>query len=116
MGRLIDPEQFGAIIVKVGQSRRTPSSTGVMAPSQGGSGMPSSGVPDLSQLGGATGAGTTSGVTTNTRAQGSSAANIGATGGGTTGANLASKFSDKLPPPSSGKARRGGAASIRSDR
>src|ERR1700694_1773063 len=29
LGRLTDPEQFGAIIVKVGQNRRTPPSTGV---------------------------------------------------------------------------------------
>jgi multidrug efflux pump len=39
LGRLTDPEQFGDIIVKVGQRRPTAPSTKVIAPSQGGFGL-----------------------------------------------------------------------------
>src|SRR5437868_4525536 len=55
MGRLTDPEQFGAIIVKVGQGRPTPPSTGTMAPSQGGFSLAGSSGASPLQLGGAPG-------------------------------------------------------------
>src|SRR3954453_16743186 len=62
LGRLTDPEQFGAIIVKVGRGRPTPPSNGVTAPPQGGPGMPNSGALALSQAGGSAGAGSASGA------------------------------------------------------
>src|SRR6266436_1642485 len=51
IGRLIDPEQFGAIIVKVGQTRPAPPATGAVAPGQGSFGMPDSGALDFPQTG-----------------------------------------------------------------
>ncbi|MBV8558377.1 MAG: efflux RND transporter permease subunit, partial [Planctomycetaceae bacterium] len=87
LGRLTDTEQFGAIIVKVGQGRTTPPSSAVTASPSSGCGMPISGAPDLSQGGGATSAATTIGATTSTSALGIGVAGIGAMGGGMTSSN-----------------------------
>jgi multidrug efflux pump len=86
LGRLTDPEQFGDIIVKVGQSRSTtPPSTSAIAPSQGGSGLPTPGVashrPSGMTLPGTAstttiGSGTTSSGTTNSM---TGVGNIGST-------------------------------------
>src|SRR4051812_4118363 len=50
IGRLVDPEQFGAIIVKAGQSPPTSPSTAANSPPAGGLGMPSSGFPTPTHL------------------------------------------------------------------
>jgi multidrug efflux pump len=51
LGRLTDPEQFGDIIVKVGQSRSIVPSSGVGAPSPGRFGLPNPGAAGTSQGG-----------------------------------------------------------------
>src|SRR3954453_2956754 len=62
MGRLTDPEQFGELIVKVARGRPNAPSTGAVAPSPGGFGLPGPGTLDLSQAGGSIGAGSASGA------------------------------------------------------
>jgi multidrug efflux pump len=80
LGRLTDPEQFGDIIVKVGQSRSTAPPTKVPAPSKGGNSLPIPGATAPLQ-GGTTTAGLTSTTTigSGTTSSMTSVGNIGST-------------------------------------
>jgi multidrug efflux pump len=86
LGRLVDPEQFGAIIVKVERGDTPPAFALDGSTSRGGgTGPPSSGIPSLSQMGGADGTsggtpstGSSSSGTTTSTQSGSGPASLGA--------------------------------------
>ena len=63
-GRLVDPEQFGAIIVKVGTDRPASPGSGTQATSGSTAGQTSSNSSAISQSGGTSGAGMMSGAST----------------------------------------------------
>ncbi len=66
LGRLSDPEQFGDIIVKVGQTRRPRPAAPVRPPSAGGMGLPTSVASTSLRSGGMMGGGTTARTSTGT--------------------------------------------------
>jgi multidrug efflux pump len=93
LGRLTNPEQFGDIIVKAATGRVAPTSTPILTPPAGGTGLPGSGITNPlegggpiagSSGGGATGGTTTSNGTTGAGTTGSSSTGTGTTGTGTT--------------------------------